>query len=144
MIYNANCLASNRDTLMEQIDDVQLRYHYLKRLLKLKRQGKSERQILDMVLPLNKTLKIKRRRIPEDISNDKLGQNQPKSKKSRRVDWMPPSHLGPEDAWIKERDGLATIRYKHEHEEIVPKHRERAEKLLRIIEEIGCEEVMMT
>lgn len=143
MIYNADCLASNRDTLMEQIDGVQLRYHYLKRLLELERQGKSERQILDIVLPLNKTLRIKRRRIPGDISDDESGQNQPESKKSRRVDWMPPSHLGPEDAWVKERDGLATIRYKHGHEEIVPKHRERAEELLRMIEGIGCEEVMM-
>jgi hypothetical protein len=72
MIYNANCLASNRDTLMKQIDDVQLQYHYLKRLLELERQGKSERQILDMILPLNKTLRIKRRRIPKDILNNKL------------------------------------------------------------------------
>ncbi len=71
---------------MKQIDDVQLRYHYLKRLLELERQGKSERQILNMILPLNKTLRIKRRRIPEDISDDQSGQNQPESKKSRRVD----------------------------------------------------------
>ena len=71
---------------MKQIDDVQLRYHYLKRLLELERQEKSERQILNMILPLNKTLRIKRRRILEDISNDESSQNQSESKKSRRVD----------------------------------------------------------
>jgi hypothetical protein len=54
------------------------------------------------------------------------------------------SHLGPKDAWVKERDDLATIRYKHGHEEIVPKHQERAKKLLRMIEEIECKKVMMT
>ncbi len=128
---------------MKQIDDVQLRYHYLKRLLELERQEKSERQILNMILPLNKTLRIKRRRILEDISNDESSQNQSESKKSRRVDWMSSSHLSSEDAWVKKWDDLATIRYKHEHEEIVPKHRERAEKLLRMIEEIECEKVMM-
>jgi hypothetical protein len=53
------------------------------------------------------------------------------------------SHLGPKDAWVKKRDGLATIRYKHGHEEIVPKHQERAKELLRMIEGIECEEVMM-
>jgi len=53
------------------------------------------------------------------------------------------SHLGPKDAWVKKRDGLATIRYKHGHEEIVPKHQERAKELLRMIEGIECEKVMM-
>ncbi len=85
MIYNADCLASDRDTLMKQINDVQLRYHYLKRLIELERQGKSERQILKMVLPSNKTLRIKRRRILGDISDDESSQNQSESK-SRRVD----------------------------------------------------------
>ncbi len=86
MIYNADCLALNRDTLEEPIDGVQLRYRYLKRLLQLERQGRSERQIVDMVLPPNKTLRIKRRRLPEDISDDELDQGQHRSRKSRRVD----------------------------------------------------------
>ena len=37
MIYNADCLASNRDILEEQIDGIQLRYRYLERLLELER-----------------------------------------------------------------------------------------------------------
>jgi len=98
MIYNADCLASNRDTLEEPIDGVQLRYRYLERLLQLERQGRSERQIVDMVLPPNKTLRIKRRRLPEDISDDKSDQGQHGSRKSRRVDWRPPSHLGSKNA----------------------------------------------
>ena len=72
MIYNADCLASNRDTLEEQVGGIQLRYRYLERLLELERQGRSERQIVDMVLPPSKTLRIKRRRVPEDISDDEL------------------------------------------------------------------------
>ena len=101
MIYNADCLASNRDTdLEEQIDGIQLRYRYLERLLKLERQGRSERQIVDMVLPPDQSLRIKRRRIP-DISEP--GQNQQGSKKSRGVGGKPPSHLGPQDLWIEER-----------------------------------------
>lgn len=102
MIYNADCLASNRDTdLEEQIDGIQLRYRYLERLLVLEHQGRSERQIVDMVLPPDQSLRIKRRRIPEDISDDEPGQNQQGSKKSRGVGWKPPSHLGPQDVWIE-------------------------------------------
>ncbi len=95
MIYNADCLASNRDTLAEQIDGVQLRYHYLKRLLEIERRGRSERQMVDVVVPPDKTLRIKRRRVPEDISGDEPDPK-PQSKKSRRVFWAPPSHLGPQ------------------------------------------------
>ncbi|KAL9103270.1 MAG: hypothetical protein Q9163_001672 [Psora crenata] len=66
MIYNADCLASNRDTLAEQIDGVQLRYRYLERLLDIERRGRSERQIVNMVMSPNKKLRIKRRHVPED------------------------------------------------------------------------------
>ncbi len=37
MIYNADCLASNRDSLEERVDGVQLRYRYLERLFELER-----------------------------------------------------------------------------------------------------------
>lgn len=142
MIYNADCLASDRDTLKEQIDGVQLRYRYLERLLELEGQGRSERQIVDMVLPTNKTLRIKRRRVPEDIANDESDRDQQGSRKSRRVDWRPPSHLGSQDAWIKERNHLAATLSKQMCGRSEPECGERAEELLRMIEAVGCEEVM--
>ena len=144
MIYNADCLASNRDTLKEQIDGVQLRYRYLERLLDMERQGRSERQVMGMVLPPNKTLKIKRRRIPGDVTGDESDQNHHGSRKNRKLVWTPPSHLGPRDAWQEERKHLtATIsqqRYGRSRQECG----ERAEELLRMIEAIGCEDVMTT
>ncbi len=85
MMYNADCLVSNRDTLKEQIDDVQLRYRYLERLVDLERRGRSERQIVNMILSPNKKLKIKKRRVSEDISGDEFDQNQEELKKSRRL-----------------------------------------------------------
>jgi len=85
MMYNADCLASNRDTLEKQIDDVLLRYRYLERLVDLERRGRSERQIVDMILSSNKKLRIKKRRVSEDISGDKSDQNQEELKKSRRL-----------------------------------------------------------
>ncbi len=144
MIYNADCLASNRDTLEERVDGVQLRYRYLERLLELERQGRSERQVVDMVLPPNKTLRIKRRRVPEDISDDESDRDQPGSRKSRRVDWRPPSHLGSENAWIEERNHVAATISKQRYGRSKPECGERAEELLRMIEAIGCEDVMAT
>ena len=144
MIYNADCLASNKDPLEEQIDGVQLRYRYLIRLLELERQGRSERQIVDMILPLNKALNIKRRRIPGDMSDDASDQDQQGSRKSRRVDWSPPSHLGSEDAWIEERDYLAATISKQRCGRSKRECRERAEELLQMIEAIGCREIMTT
>ncbi len=96
-----------------------------------------------MILSLNKTFRIKRCHILEDILNNESSQNQSESKKSQWVDWMSSLHLNSEDAWIKKRNDLVTIKYKHEHKEIVSKHREWAEKLLQMIEEIKCEKVMM-
>ena len=98
MIYNADCLASNQDTMDEQIDGTQLRYRYLERLVELERQGSSERQILDMVVPPSKTLRLKRRRVPEDILDNNPSQDQKGPRKSRRADWRPLSHLGSQDA----------------------------------------------
>ena len=141
MIHNADCLASNRDTLAEQIDGVQLRYRYLERLLDIERRGRSERQILNMVMSPNKKLRIKRRRVPEDISGD---ESDPKQlpKKGYRVYWVAPSHLGPQEVWMEERDHLAGISSKDGHGKSMAKGRERAEELLQMIEAIGCEEVM--
>lgn len=56
MIYNADCLASNPDTMGGQMDGIGLRYRYLGRLVELERQGSSERQIMEMVFPPNETL----------------------------------------------------------------------------------------
>lgn len=142
MVYNADCLASNRDTLEERVDGIQLRSRYLERLLELERQGRSERQIVDMVLPPDKTLRIKRRRVPEDISDDESDQDQSGSRKSRRVDWRPPSHLGSQGAWIEERNHLAATISKQRHGRSKQDCEERAEELLRMIEAIGCEDVM--
>ena len=140
MMYNADCLASNRDTLEKQIDDVLLRYRYLERLVDLERRGRSERQIVDMILSSNKKLRIKKRRVSEDISGDKSDQNQEELKKSRRLNWEPSSHLDPQDAWLKKRDHLAAISSKYEQSE--SKHLKRAKELLRMIETVGCEKVM--
>ena len=140
MMYNADCLVSNRDTLKEQIDDVQLRYRYLERLVDLERRGRSERQIVNMILSPNKKLKIKKRRVSEDISGDEFDQNQEELKKSRRLNWEPSSHLGSQDAWLEKRNHLAAISSKYEQPE--SKHLKRAEELLRMIEAVGCEEVM--
>lgn len=137
MVYNADCLASNRDP-PEQIDGAQLRNRYLERLLELERQGRSEWQMVEMVLPPNETLRIKRRRVPEDMSDDEPCQNKRGAKRSRRADWVPPSRLGPRAAWIEERSNLAAITSGHEYGKIMPKHWERAEELLQMIEAIGC------
>ena len=137
MIYNADCLASNRDTLAEQIDDIQLRYRCLERLLDIERRGRSERQMVDMVMSSNKKLRIERRRAPEDISGDEPDPKQ-LPKKSHRVSWVAPSHLGPQEIWIEERDHLAGISSKDGHRKTVAKGRERAEELLQMIEAIGC------
>ncbi len=85
MMYNADCLASNRDTLEKQIDDVLLRYRYLERLVDLERRERSERQIVDMILSSNKKLRIKKRRVSEDISDDESDQNQEEFKKNQRL-----------------------------------------------------------
>ena len=142
MIYNADCLASNQDTMEEQMGGIQLRYHYLERLVELERQGSSERQIIEMILPLNKTLRIKRRRVSEDILDEESDQGQQPSRKSRRIEWSPPSHLGPQDAWIEQRKHLASTISKQRYGRSKQECGERAEQLLRMIEAIGCEDVM--
>lgn len=114
MMYNADCLVLNRDTLKKQIDDVLLRYRYLERLIDLKRRERSERQIVNMILSSNKKLKIKKRRVSEDISDDESDQNQEELKKSRRLNWEPSSHLGSQDAWFKKRNHLVAISSKYE------------------------------
>lgn len=144
MIYNADCLASSRDILEEQVDGIQLRYRYIERLIELERQGRSEWQILDMVVPPIKTLRVKRRRVPEDISDYDPGQDQNGPRKSRRADWRPPSHLGPQDAWIEERNQLAAVISNCRDGKSGQEHLERAEEMLRMIEAIGCEDVMAT
>ncbi len=83
MVYNTDYLASNRDPLGEQIDGTQLRHRHLGRLIEPERQGRSERQIVEMVLPPNKTLRIKQRRVLDD---EEPGQDQRVAKKSCRVD----------------------------------------------------------
>ena len=86
MVYNADCLPSNRDPLGEQIDGAQLRHRYLGHLIELERQGRSERQIVEIVLPPNKTFRIKWRRVLEDMPDKEPGQDQIGAKKSCRVD----------------------------------------------------------
>ncbi len=140
MMYNADCLASNQDTLEKQIDDVQLRYHYLERLVDLERRGRSERQIVNMILSSNKKLRIKKRRVSEDISDDESDQNQEKLKKSRRLNWESSSHLDSQDAWLEKRDHLVAISSKYEQSE--SKHLKRSKELLRMIETVECEKVM--
>ncbi len=140
MMYNADCLASNRDTLEKQIDDVLLRYRYLERLVNLERRERSERQIVDMILPSNKKLRIKKRRVSEDISDDESDQNQEEFKKNRKLNWESSSHLDSQDAWLKKRDHLVAISSKYEQSE--SKHLKRAKELLRMIEAVECEEVM--
>ncbi len=94
-----------------------------------------------MVVPPNRTFRIKRRRVPEDISGDKPDPK-PQSKKSRRLFWAPPSHLGPQEAWIEERNRLVGISSKDGHGRTVARPWERAEELLQMIEAIGSEEVI--
>ncbi len=101
MMYNADCLVSNRDTLEKQIDDVRLQYHYLEHLVDLERQERSEQQIVNMILSSNKKLRIKKRRVSEDISDDESDQNQEEFKKSRRLNWESSSHLDSQDAWLE-------------------------------------------
>ena len=68
MLYNAECLAIDRNTLEGKVTGVQLRYRFLERLLQIERIGKSERQIMGTVLGSGKKFRVKRRRIPEDLS----------------------------------------------------------------------------
>jgi len=85
MVYNANCLVLNQDTLEKQIDDVRLRYRYFKRLIDLERRERSERQIVNIILLLNKKLRIKKRHVFKDILDNKSSQNQEELKKSRKL-----------------------------------------------------------
>ncbi len=140
MMYNADCLVSNRDTLEKQIDDVRLWYHYLERLVDLERRERSERQIVNMILSSNKKLRIKKRRVSEDISDDESDQNQEELKKSRRLNWESSSHLDSQDAWLEKRDHLIAISSKYEQSEL--KHLKRSKELLRMIETVECEKVM--
>ena len=142
MVYNADRLASNQSTMEEQIDGIQLRYRYLERLVELERQGGSERQIVEMVLPPNKMFRIKRRRVLEDVLDYESDQGQQGSRKSRRVGWRPPSHLGSQDAWIEQRKYLAATISKQRYGRSKQDCGERAEELLRMIEAIGSEDVM--
>ena len=142
MIYKADCLASKQDTMEEQIDGIQLRYRYLERFVEVERQGRSERQIVEMALPPNKTLRIKRRRVLEDILDDESDEGQQGSRKNRRVEWRPPSHLGPQDEWIEQRKYLAATISKQRYGRSKQECGERAEELLRMIKAIGCEDVM--
>ena len=120
---------------------IQLRYRFLERLLQLERQGKSERQIMDMVLGSENKMRIKRRRIPPEISCTESSQDELESKKPRMTDWTPPSHLSYANAWLEERDHLARIVHVNEKSRLeCPK---RAEELLSMIEAIGCHEVMI-
>ena len=145
MIYNADCLTSHQDTLKKQIDSVQLRYHYLECLLELKSQERSEQQIVDMILPSDKTIRIKWRCVSDDISDDELNENQQGFKKSHMMNWEASSHLSSQAAWIKEQNHLTAINSKHRYEkETVLNCWKWAEDLLQIIEMIRCEEVMMT
>lgn len=142
MTYNADCLAAGRNTLEEKVDGVELRYRYLKLILELERRGKSERQIMEMVLPPGKKLRVKRRRISGNVSGDTSSQDQLESKKPRVVDWVPPSYLGSEDAWLRERDSIVATNFTRERKGALAISRERAEELLRMIEAIGCAETM--
>ncbi|MCJ1250108.1 hypothetical protein MMC30_007334 [Trapelia coarctata] len=122
-IYNAECLALKRDPIQERVDGRQLRYRYLKSLLELGDRGETEQDLVSMV---TSGFKIKRR-IIEDQESDS------DPRKYRRIEWTPPSHLGPEVAWITARDRLAT--------NIKNGCKERAQELLYLIEAVGCEEV---
>jgi len=140
MMYNADCLVSNRDTLKKQIDNVLLWYHYLECLVNLECRERSEQQIVNMILSSNKKLKIKKRHVSEDISDDESDQNQEKLKKSRRLNWESSSHLDSQDAWLKKWDHLVAISLKYEQSEL--KHLKRAKELLWMIETVKCEKVM--
>ena len=140
MMYNADCLVSNRDTLEKQINDVLLWYHYLERLVDLERRERSERQIVNMILSSNKKLKIKKRRVSEDISDDESDQNQEELKKSWRLNWKSSLHLNFQDAWLKKRNYLVVISSKYKQSE--SKHLKRVKKLLRMIETVECKKVM--
>ncbi len=110
MVHNAHCLASKKNPLEETINGVELRYHYLLRLRMLEVQGQTERQVTEAVL--GRSLKLKRRRVPDDVSDDEVTEDQQLASK---VSWVPPSHLGPEKEWVEARDLLVTTAF------IVPK-----------------------
>lgn len=141
MVYNANCLVLNQDTLEKQIDDVRLRYRYFKRLIDLERRERSERQIVNIILLLNKKLRIKKRHVFKDILDNKSSQNQEELKKSRKLNWKSLSHLDSQDAWLKKRDYFVTISSKYERPKL--KHLKRAKKLLRIIKIVKCKKVII-
>lgn len=142
MLYNADCIASNRNHLTEIVDGVQLRYRYLDRLVELERQGRSERQVLDMILPSNQALRIKKRQLPNSLLVESPEESQHVVKKSLLLDWKPPAHLGPQEAWVKEREKLADIVSQYGYVEPEDQGKVRAAELLPMIEAIGCEEVM--
>jgi len=71
MMYNVDCLVLNQDTLEKQINDVRLQYYYLERLVNLERRKRNERQIINIILSLNKKLRIKKRRIFKNILDNK-------------------------------------------------------------------------
>ena len=139
MLHNAHILVTKQNQWKERFSGLYLRLYYLKRLLELERQEGVGRDMVNMILPRNTNLRLKRRRRLEDIeveSDDDQG-----GKRNCRAVWEPPNDLGPPDIWKQERDNLTIVagRYGGTAQE----QRERAEELLRMIEAIGCKEVMM-
>lgn len=133
MVYNANCLALRKDPSEENVNGTELRYRYLVNLRLLELQGRTERQVTEAAL--GQSLRLKRRRVPDDISDD-VDNGQ-----AVKADWVPPSHLGPEKAWFEVRDYLVATVF-GEGSEVTPRKREeRVGELLHMIEAIGCADV---
>lgn len=136
MVYYVHCLASKKNPLEETINGIELRYRYLVRLRMLEVQGQTERQVTEAVL--GRSLKLKRRGVPDDISDDEATEVQQLANKES---WVPPSHLSSEKAWVEVRDYLVTTAFGDDREVTPLKRKERAEELLHMIEAIGCAEV---
>lgn len=88
---------------------------------------------------LGPNYRLKRRRVAEYDPNSE--DSEVPNRRQMHI-WVPPSHLGPPQAWIKERDNLAMTAFSNQSEDTAPKRKERAEELLHMIEAIGCEDVM--
>ena len=98
----------------------------------LERQGASERYLTQAILGRN--LRLKRRRVPEDVSDDPIVHDE----RASPPEWEPLTHLGNVDTWREVRIYLTCTLVGVESE-----RQARAEKILHMVEAIGCRDVMI-
>ncbi len=134
MVYNADRISSDQDTVNEAVDGTLLRHRYLSLLMGLERRSRAERRIKGTVLSSKNHLGMKRRRISVNDNEEDSNKEEGEANK------VSPNWPSPE--WREERDKLFNICVTHEYGKDEAERWARADELLRMIEAVGCSEIM--